>query len=926
VLIVSVAAIGGSMNRVLLVNALQLNAIAASCVALVWIATRTWWMRTDPPFRDERVLLTCQKFIAICSVAFFVAPVALRLIALPERAGIGTFATGGFNGWLALALTIAATIAFDKLFSRSLTVTLLALPLLAAGSLVAFKVAQFGVVGWAGLHVLLAALIFIPWFLIFARDLPKLLRVAEHKTLGAFWQRLGLSLTANWERNTVLFASLIGAGAVLAGLRGPFSDPQGAWWSISTLLAMCALAAALNWITLQRAYLYAAAILVNLSLSIWLIKYRGQAGSLGGFVKTNIIALSLAAVVWLILELRARRLKPGSDTTASFHNVAALWSLLAMGAVVAIGLLANVFGFYQTPSALLDWVALFSLAALMFGCLWDREAAYAVAGLYLVGLLISGTFLGHLKLTPPRLIWSLMIAGAVYVLMAASVWRARAPILNWAGRLKIPLRIEATVSELKWLNLFTSVVVAGVIVISFWSDLTFAEWWLRATAAGSVAITAFTFALMAEGRLRATWQRAAVTVFLLGTVLLGWSLLTPGASGTWLNRAVIVMSLMLAAVALFGAGLDRFVAREPDWSQAFRACLPAMTFAAILSLVFVLASEVFYQIEFGVVRVSLLALAAVALTLTAAVFILIFFAVSPRHDPLGLSEDWRGSYVYAAEVTLVLLFMHIRLTMPWLFTGFFQRYWPLVVLAIAYAGVAVSEFLKRRNVHVLAQPIERTGAFLPLLPVIGFWIAQSQVEYSTLLFVVGGLYGLLSILRRSFWFGLAAALAGNGGLWYLLHETSDYHFFQHPQAWLIPVAVSVLIAAHLNRKDFSPAQMTTIRYLCLVTIYVSSTADIFINGVARSPWLPLVLAALSIAGVFAGIIFRIQAFLLLGATFLLLAIATMINYASVNFGWTWLWYVAGIVTGAMIIATFAVFEKKRSEVLRVVDELKDWKG
>ena len=58
----------------------------------------------------------------------------------------------------------------------------------------------------------------------------------------------------------------------------------------------------------------------------------------------------------------------------------------------------------------------------------------------------------------------------------------------------------------------------------------------------------------------------------------------------------------------------------------------------------------------------------------------------------------------------------------------------------------------------------------------------------------------------------------------------------------------------------------------------------------------------------------------------LLAIVTMINYASVDFGWTWLWYVAGIVTGATIIFMFAVFEKKRSEVLRVVDGLKDWKA
>jgi hypothetical protein len=572
-----------------------------------------------------------------------------------------------------------------------------------------------------------------------------------------------LSLSADWEQDTVLFASVIGGVAVLVGLRGPFSDPQGAWWSIATVLSMCGLAAALHWMTLQRAYLYAAGILLNLSLSIWLIKYREhQPDDLPAFVKANIIALSLAGVVWLLLELRARRLKPSSDTAGSFHNVAALVSLLALSAAVLFALVTDLLGFHEAQSPLLDWAAVFSLSVLMFACLWDRDAAYAVAGLYLTGLLMIGTFLDHLKLSPERLTWSLMIAGAAYLLMAAAIWRARGPVLSWAGRLKIPLRVAATVTELKWLNIFTGLVAAGILSVAFWSDLTFAEWWLRATAAVAVGVTGFTFALLAEGRMRRSWQRAAVTMFLIAAVLFGWSLLTPGTSATWLNRAVILMSLMFAAVALFGAGLNRFIARTPDWSQAFRDCVPAMAVAAILSLVFVLATEVYYQVEFGVVHVSFPALAAVALTLAAAVVVCIFFAVSPQHDPLSLSEDWRGSYVYVAEVTLVLLFMHIRLTMPWLFSGFFQRYWPLVVLAIAYAGVAVSEFLKRRNVHVLAQPIERTGVFLPLLPVIGFWIAQSQVEYSTLLFVVGGLYGLLSILRRSFWFGLAA---GAGGKW-----------------------------------------------------------------------------------------------------------------------------------------------------------------
>jgi hypothetical protein len=936
--VIAVAASNGLMNRVVLANSLQLNAIAAACVALVWMATREWWMQTDvaapgallPLPKAEGVFLTCQKLIPIFLNAFLIVPVALHLIALPYRAGPGTFVAGEFNGWLAVLLTVAVVIAFDKLFRKPLSVASLSLSLLAVGSLGAFGAARFGVARWAGLHVLLGSFVLIAWLLLLARRLPKYLQNDEHKPVTRLWASIGLTFVDDWEWDCVLFATAVGAIVVLVALRGPFIDPLGAFWSIGALLATSALAAALNWVSCKRVYLYAAGTLFNASVAIWLVKYQSdQISSGSAFVEANIVALSLASVLWLWLELRARRFasKLTSTTAASFHNFAALLSLVAMGTVVAFRLTGDFYGFYQTLYPLLDWLALFSLALLMAACLWDRHAGYAVAGLYLLGLMIAATLLHHLGLAPRRLGWALMIAGAIHALAAAILWRARAPVIAWSKRLKIPPRIDPidpTVTELKWLSILNSLVIATVMCLAFWVDLRFFEWPLRVMASLAVAAQALTFGVMAEGPRRVNWQRAAVSMFLVGVVFFGWSWLTPGAGGTWLNRAVILMAAMFAIIGLFGAELDKLIERQPDWTKAFRDCVPAMAIAGIVSLVFVLCTEIFYQIEFGAVRINPLPLLVVALTLAAGVAICIVFALSPKHDPLGLSERRQSRYVYVAEMMLGLLFMHIRLTMPWLFTGFFERYWPLVVVAIAYTGVVISEMLRRRQVLVLAQPIERTGALLPLLPVLGFWIAQSQVDYSTLLFVVGGLYGLLSVLRKSFWFGLVAALAGNAGLWHMLHHTSEYRFWQHPQLWLIPAAVSVLIAAHLNRKDFSESQMAGIRYLALVTIYVSSTADIFINGVAQSPWLPLVLAGLSLAGVFGGMIFRIRAFLLLGSIFLLLAIATMINYAAVNFGWTWLWYVAGIITGALIIATFAVFEKKRAEVLRVVDGLKDW--
>jgi hypothetical protein len=484
--------------------------------------------------------------------------------------------------------------------------------------------------------------------------------------------------------------------------------------------------------------------------------------------------------------------------------------------------------------------------------------------------------------------------------------------------------MEPGVAELKWLSAFTILTVAAVAGLTYWIDIRFATFSLRSTAALAVAAQSLTFGLFAEGRRRDRWQRTAIVVFILGAVFFGWAWLVPSSTGTWLNRSVILMVETFAAIALYGLMLNKARAFSSDWSNSARACVAWILGAGVVALVFCLGTEVFYQISFGAVRIYVLSLFAIGLTLAAAVVICVLFALSPSHDPLSLSQRGRMRYVYVAEIMLALLVLHARLTMPWLFTGFFERYWPIVIMAIAYAGVVASEALRRRKLLVLAQPIQRTGAFLPLLPVFGFWLARSTVDYSLLLFVVGGLYGLLSVLRRSFAFGVVAAIAGNTGLWYMLQRSADFQFLQHPQLWLIPVALSVLLAAYLNEDDFTEDQMAAIRYLALVTIYASSTADIFINGVANSPWLPLVLGAFSLAGVFSGIIFRIRGLLLLGSVFLLLAIITMIWYASANLGWTWLWYVAGIVTGATIIFMFAVFEKKRGEVLRVVEGLKDW--
>ncbi len=182
---------------------------------------------------------------------------------------------------------------------------------------------------------------------------------------------------------------------------------------------------------------------------------------------------------------------------------------------------------------------------------------------------------------------------------------------------------------------------------------------------------------------------------------------------------------------------------------------------------------------------------------------------------------------------------------------------------------------------------------------------------------------LIALARQSFGYMLAAALASNVGLWMVLaHHGLGLGI--HPQLWLVPLALIVLVSEHLNRDSLRHEQRLALRYTGLLLLYVSSTADMFINGIADAPLLPVVLAVLAVAGILMGIVMRVRAFLLIGSLFLLIDVLSMIWHAAVDRTQTWVWYVSGIVLGAIILALFAVFEKRRDDVMRLVEQIKHW--
>jgi hypothetical protein len=122
----------------------------------------------------------------------------------------------------------------------------------------------------------------------------------------------------------------------------------------------------------------------------------------------------------------------------------------------------------------------------------------------------------------------------------------------------------------------------------------------------------------------------------------------------------------------------------------------------------------------------------------------------------------------------------------------------------------------------------------------------------------------------------------------------------------------------------SAEQLTALRYICVLAIYLSSTSEVFVQGLGQTLWPPMILALLSVGGMFLGIVLQIRAFLFLGAGFVLLSIVSMVWHASIAIDHTWPWWAFGIGLGVCILIFFGFFEKQRPEIQRWVNSLQQW--
>jgi hypothetical protein len=284
----------------------------------------------------------------------------------------------------------------------------------------------------------------------------------------------------------------------------------------------------------------------------------------------------------------------------------------------------------------------------------------------------------------------------------------------------------------------------------------------------------------------------------------------------------------------------------------------------------------------------------------------------------------RSAYVYVAELALVVAGAILVSIFPEWFRLPMREYWPILMLITAVVVQGVAMFLKRAGVSTVGDPLHNTSLVLPLFAPLAMLFLATEASFEMVLALGALFYFFLGATERSRQFAMIGGTFANGALLSFWTRFESLDFTEHPQLWLIPPAASIALATHVERERIPKEAASWLRYLCMATIFCSSSSEILIQGLGRSLWPPMVLMVLSLLVGFLGIAFQVKSYLYSSLLFTLFAVVAMVAHAQQSVQHTWPWWVLGISLGIGIMVLFAMFERKRDQLTRLSERLKGW--
>lgn len=429
-------------------------------------------------------------------------------------------------------------------------------------------------------------------------------------------------------------------------------------------------------------------------------------------------------------------------------------------------------------------------------------------------------------------------------------------------------------------------------------------------------------------------------ILFAGGVTLGALGLNP-IIGPW--GLVSMMRLLLAAAIFTPSTL--WIARkvfgldEPIWQLALRRGAQLGIGLAVVALIGVFGCELMLWNDPQIREVPIVLVVGTAVLLAAGSLGLAVCGVFPNILLAGIgqvSNNVRTAIIFAAQFLGGLTWLHLFLARPELALLGLRPYWPYIVMLLAFSSAGLTQFARNRRDDVLENAMRKSTFLLPLIPVIGFWLAYSpdswmylgqRSSYSIILLIAAIFYGGLALLWPSQRIPRALGiLLANGAFWVMLVQTPNLSFATHPQLWLIPPAACVLLATYLEKRHLPESLLTSTRYAALLVIYISSTADIILNQIGANFWDPIILILLALIGMIVGVVTRTRAFLYLGTMFVFVGVLSMVWQAGRAIDQSWPWWVFGITMGLIMLGTLMFLEKNRVALKKLASELATWQG
>lgn len=325
---------------------------------------------------------------------------------------------------------------------------------------------------------------------------------------------------------------------------------------------------------------------------------------------------------------------------------------------------------------------------------------------------------------------------------------------------------------------------------------------------------------------------------------------------------------------------------------------------------------------------------AVIITWVAMAFRLLVIATHPVGYEAELAIGQRQAAFYGFEGTLLAIAIALRSHFPEWFDGWLTQWWPLLVYLAAMVNIAIGKLLLNSDRSILRDPIERTTLLLPIIPVLGIWLGDSDSNgfidwqqpfaFAILLLLGAALYGSEAMRRNHTGLKWLASLLGMAAFWTSLTSNPTLAFAQHPQLWIIPPAIAGLVVLEANRHQLSRSAIAATRYGLLLSIYCSSTFEMMVRSFGAQFWSPILLLTLAVLGVLLGVALRIRAFLYCGSLFVAIALVGMVWHAQRAIDQIWPWWVFGICLGISLIVFLGWMEKNRAQMAAYRESLRLW--